>query len=72
MTYVELFNKLREHYRQVYICSAIVDGKTVADSVCVHSNGIMVNEDERYIKELLKDYNFKITGDYNFETITIK
>lgn len=68
--YQDAMSLLKE-YRQRYLLVKTAGGDDYF-GIQVHSNAIMIDENVEHIKELLKDYNFKITGDTNSETITIK
>jgi len=70
--YNEVADILIKKFRQLHIVSKLDKGVHVACRVEVHCNAIMIDPTVEEIKELLKDYNFKITGDTNSETITIQ
>lgn len=69
--YLEAYSKL-SGYRQKELFGTLVNGKMEYEGISIHVNPIIMDLEVKAVKELFKDYNFKIIGYTNSETITIK
>lgn len=69
--YLEAYSKL-SNYRQKELFGTMVKGKMKYEGISIHVNPIIMDLELEAVKELFKDFNFKITGDTNSEKILIK
>jgi hypothetical protein len=68
--YKEAYDKLKG-YTQKQLFGTMT-GEMEYEGIELHCTAIVIDETVERLKQFFKGYNFKITGDTNSETITIK
>jgi hypothetical protein len=69
--YKEAYDKLKG-YRQKQLFGTMTNGEMEYEGIELNCTSIVIDETVERLNQFFSGYNFKITGDSNSETITIK